>query len=99
MAQFKNKPKIIEAEQLTAEMERGEKPLPNGVDWHDFDLEGSAKHLGCITIHGQKTMVQAGDWIIREPDGIHYYPCKPDIFEATYDPYDSVKDDSARDPA
>ena len=33
-----------------------------------------------------------GDWIITD-DRVeidqhgHYYPCKPDIFEATYDPY------------
>ena len=27
----------------------------------------------------------AGDWIIRGVRGEHY-PCKPDIFEATYEP-------------
>jgi len=27
----------------------------------------------------------AGDWIIRGIRG-EFYPCKPDIFEATYDP-------------
>jgi len=26
-----------------------------------------------------------GDWIIRGVQG-EFYPCKPDIFEATYDP-------------
>jgi len=38
------------------------------------------------TIHGQRAYLASGDWIIAEPDGIHYYPCKPDIFEATYEP-------------
>lgn len=31
------------------------------------------------------TTVAPGDWIITEPDGIHHYPCKPDIFENTYE--------------
>lgn len=33
----------------------------------------------------QMVNLEVGDWIIPEPDGKHYYPCKPDIFEATYD--------------
>lgn len=39
-----------------------------------------------VTAHGQKTLVTPGDWIIAEPDGRGYYPCKPDIFEKTYEP-------------
>ena len=38
-----------------------------------------------VTIHGDKIPVVKGDWIIQEPDGKHYYPCKPDIFAATYE--------------
>ncbi|GAC1370960.1 MAG: hypothetical protein NVS3B25_19190 [Hymenobacter sp.] len=38
-----------------------------------------------VTIHGAACPVQPGDWIIPEPDGIHFYPCKPDIFEKTYE--------------
>jgi hypothetical protein len=38
-----------------------------------------------ITIHGQRTSIASGDWIIQEPDGIHYYPCKPIIFEANHE--------------
>lgn len=30
-------------------------------------------------------LVEPGDWIIAEQDGSGYYPCKPDVFEATYD--------------
>lgn len=43
-----------------------------------------------ITIHGQATLVAPGDWIITEPDGKHHYPCRPDIFEATYEPVEVV---------
>jgi hypothetical protein len=42
-----------------------------------------------ITIHGQVTPVIDGDWVVKEPDGIHYYPIKPDIFEQTYKPLES----------
>jgi len=31
-----------------------------------------------------------GDWIIRGVKG-EFYPCKPDIFEATYEPIQEVK--------
>jgi hypothetical protein len=37
------------------------------------------------TIHGQGVKVIEGDWVITEPNGIHHYPCKPDIFEKTYE--------------
>ncbi|MDO9008325.1 MAG: hypothetical protein Q8K57_13390 [Thiobacillus sp.] len=35
------------------------------------------------TLEGQHT-ASLGDWIIRGVQGEHY-PCKPDIFEATYE--------------
>lgn len=37
------------------------------------------------TIHGQATQIKAGDWVITEHDGKHHYPCKPEIFQATYE--------------
>lgn len=38
-----------------------------------------------LTRHGQAA-VEPGDWLIREPDGSGWYPCKPDVFEAKYEP-------------
>jgi len=86
------KPVVIEAYQITKEMLEavmfGDNSLPNGL------LFGSASSkddkirdwFGSVTtIHGQETRVTIGDWIITEPDGIHFYPCQPDIFAATYD--------------
>jgi hypothetical protein len=32
--------------------------------------------------------LELGDWVIRESDGIGVYPCKGDIFAATYNPVD-----------
>ena len=73
MAKYCKKPVIVEAEQFLKE-----ESLPRGVQIEKGD------YASVITIHGQKTYLQYGDWVIAEPDGIHFYPCKPDIFEATY---------------
>ncbi len=32
------------------------------------------------------TLWADGDWILPEPKADRYYPCKPDIFAATYEP-------------
>lgn len=38
-----------------------------------------------VTMDGKKVQVMDGDWIVTEPDGVHHSPCKPYIFEATYE--------------
>lgn len=38
------------------------------------------------TVHGETATVRHGDWIIAEATPGRYYPCKPDIFAATYEP-------------
>lgn len=38
-----------------------------------------------VTIHDQRVYLTHGDWIVPEPDGVHYYPIKPDIFAAMYE--------------
>lgn len=85
MGKFRKKPIVIEAEQYAPNME----VLPKGVTEESTgsDLTG---HISAyvITIHLQKCYIQPGDWIIPEPDGIHYYPVKPDIFAATYEAVD-----------
>ena len=40
--------------------------------------------LKIYTLEGE-LLANVGDWIIRGVKG-EYYPCKPDIFEATYSP-------------
>src|SRR5690348_2315770 len=41
-------------------------------------------HILLITLEGEMR-ANVGDWIIRGVKG-EFYPCKPDIFEATYEP-------------
>lgn len=86
------KPVEIEAYQITKEMLEavmfGDDFLPKGLVFGSStskDKKLISWYGSVITIHGQITPVTIGDWIITEPDGIHFYPCKPDIFVDTYD--------------
>ena len=59
------------------------------VDWlHGFErVDWNSDRDGSIEINTlEGTMhAEAGDWIIKGVKG-EMYPCKPDIFVATYDP-------------
>ena len=75
MPKFRKIPVEIEAVQFDGVND------PIGVWRRDEDLTPYV-----VTIHGQRCYIQAGDWIVPEPDGVHFYPVKPDIFTATYEP-------------
>lgn len=37
------------------------------------------------TMHdNQLIILKPGDWVVKEPDGIHYYPIDPQVMEDTY---------------
>ena len=38
------------------------------------------------TAHGELATVRHGDWVIPEKQPGRFYPCKPDVFAATYEP-------------
>jgi len=59
-----------------------------GCDFHHPTGVGSTTTLAIRTLEGEMT-TQPGDWIIRGVQG-EFYPCKPDIFEATYEPVSSA---------
>ncbi len=73
MQKYHNRPKVIEAEQWFPGKEIA-------------GLERGPFGIGVVTVHGQLAYLSPGDYVIAEPDGIHHYPCKPDIFEAGYYP-------------
>lgn len=74
---FRKKPVEIEAEQYIGR----EHPDPKGA----CRCMAPAPHLH--TMHeGQRVTLEPGDWVIAEPDGIHFYPCKPDVFADRYEP-------------
>jgi hypothetical protein len=81
MAMFRKKPVVIEAEQwdgTDAEAER------LGLIYMGGKLKGITRGWFCETLEGS-LHVSVNDWIIAGAKG-ERYPCKPDIFEATYEP-------------
>ena len=78
---YRKKPVVIEAVQYT-EYGKLVKGMCNSQSCY---LTGNNKpHVH--TIHNNQIVnLEIGDYIIPEPDGEHYYPCKPNIFEATYE--------------
>lgn len=75
MPKFKKKPVIVEANQF---LHGATAPL--GV----HNEEDGRSYV--VTIHNQKVYLEVGDWILPEPDGIHFYPVKDEIFKNTYEP-------------
>ncbi len=80
MAKYRTK--VIEKE-VSGQFFANEIPWPAGV--LDLGSKAVLGSYGVMTIHGQIAIVVDFDWIIEEPDGVHHYPCKPNIFEATYE--------------
>lgn len=94
VTKFRSKPVEIDAYQLTSDLVEAivlDKLKVPGLrltraDFHQERRTISDARFRVTTIHGEETRVIVGDWIITEPDGVHHYPCKPDIFAARYEP-------------
>lgn len=94
---FRKKPVVIEAFQMTQERRMDNIDWPEWVNqaWNKregepgalFRKDGDAAlpDLLCIQTLEGIHLISWGDWIIRGVKG-ELYPCKPDIFEATYEP-------------
>jgi hypothetical protein len=79
---FRKKPIIIDAEQYT---EYGK--LVTGMCNSRSCYTDVSDQPHVHTAHNnQIVLLEIGDWIIPEPNGVQFYPCKPDIFQATYEP-------------
>lgn len=87
MGMFRKKPVIVEARQFL-----NDASSYNLIVWinhgqHAIGREfASWRNHNIIvpTLEGDQ-VASPGDWIIRGVAGEHY-PCKPEIFEATYEP-------------
>ena len=84
---YRKKPVVIDAVQVTLEWFDGDHPNP----LHPVGLIiNPVEHtVEIVTLEGTMT-ARIGDWIITGVKG-ERYPCKPDIFEATYEPEDMAK--------
>jgi hypothetical protein len=89
MAKFRKKPVVIEAVRWTGknvkEILRFRKSGPCPPWWgNDFIIDNATRRLEIATLEGTM-LASAGDWVIRGVKG-EFYPCKPHIFDATYEP-------------
>lgn len=89
MSQYRKKPVVIDAIQWDGSLEMAEKILKlEGIDaLLRFNVLTNAPELAIKTLEGIHN-VSPQDYIIKGVKG-EYYPCKPDIFEATYNSVDS----------
>jgi hypothetical protein len=94
---FRKKPVVIEAIQFQQPTSLGEAPgwLTEAVTRGDFLVVDGVARI--TTLEGIMT-AQPGDWIIRGVKG-EIYPCKPDIFAATYEAADQQPATTAREQA
>ncbi len=88
MAKYRKKPVVIEAFRWTGGPDQTEDPLwitaaiKDGTVWFDNDTEPGT--CLCIkTLEGDH-LARQGDFIIQGVQG-ELYPCKPDIFDLTYE--------------
>ena len=94
MQRFRKKPVVIEAVQFDGSIQSA----GHICKWVNRDLQGDEDRIcDFVTYNDDKTahdfqvhtleghmQIDVGDWIIKGVKG-EYYPCKPDIFELTYD--------------
>ena len=82
MGKFRKKPVVVEAEQF---MGVPSERYPNGVCFcAEVDDGGGSPHAHVHTLEGP-LKASVGDLIIKGVKG-EFYPCKPDVFDATYEP-------------
>lgn len=85
---FRKKPVEIEAIQWTGKNPAavraftGMHKLPNGGDHFVFTTQSGHGEL-FVAANGAWLDIEVGEWVIQDARG--FYPCKPDIFEKTYE--------------
>lgn len=93
MPKFIKKPVVIEAIQWNGKNFDEVMQFMKENHGHKVNYENAealALRTGVISIttmhDGQKVDVVPGDWIIPDGKPNTFYPCKPDVFEKTYEP-------------
>ena len=82
MPKYRKKPVVIEAHRLNRDN------FEDVADWAGvkeyWGLHAPSPALHIETLEGVM-LAHLGDYVLRGVQG-EFYPCKPDIFEATYEP-------------
>lgn len=81
MSKFRKKPVVIDAMQAVPSVTVDDLKAFAGMDEPPFFYQNG--HIHIRTLEGTMR-AEWGDWIIKGVKG-EFYPCKPDIFEATYE--------------
>lgn len=79
MQKYRKKPVEIKAVQWFPDKDYMNRPFFR--KYNVFQIDANTGHID--TLEGMM-VVNSGDWIIKGSKG-EFYPCKPDIFEATYE--------------
>jgi hypothetical protein len=77
---YRKKPVVIEAIQFK---DRNLGEICNFVGKENMVVASTLPHITIVTLEG-KMKAQPNDFIIKGVKG-EFYPCKPDIFEMTYE--------------
>ncbi len=88
MNRYRKKPVVIEAIQFDGTNVDEIKAIVGGSCSVHYAPLTNEKVLSISTLEGAMT-VSLNDWVIKGVKG-EFYPCKPDIFEASYDQEVSV---------
>lgn len=90
MAKYRKKPVEIEASQWFKDGDHPNVvPLSSYSDVSPQITSPERERMGWIDTLESGHVVTPGDWIITGVKGEHY-PCKPDIFAATYEPVEAT---------
>jgi len=78
MGQYRKRPVVIEAIQYTGENKR------EVLEFTHFSAYTTTEQRMVIQTLEGNHICSPGDWVIKGVAG-EFYPCKPDIFEVTYE--------------
>lgn len=85
MPQFRSKPRQITANQWHVDQEQlvpGECRGGEDCESGPYDV---FRRTHVHTLHGQPMFLADGDWIVPEPDSVHFYLIKDDVMKTNYE--------------
>ena len=85
MPKFRKKPVVIEARRFSGDVESHRLAQWCGGRLHLGDNPTDPRWMIDIPTLEGTMRAEVDDWIIRGVTG-EFYPCKPDVFAATYEP-------------
>lgn len=90
MSKFRKRPIVVEAVQWIDKDDTNR--LLNWLAFYEANIKGWVFHDTDVSIPTLEGTMKAmpGDWIIRGVNG-EFYPCKPDVFEKSYEPVQEQK--------